>query len=197
MTPPELQAISPYFIVSDVEQTMAFYRDKLDFETRLLAPNRGPFFAIIGRDRAQIFVKSDKNVSPLPNPSRHPYMRWDAFVYVPDPDALAAEFAQTARPSAYRLSTPMTVSAASRFGIPTATSCSSDGQGRINRTAAILTVFYPEPNSRIIPLGLRSGCRKRPPLPKSLATASPARYPLRAAPSIVDGQPVAVQSPAR
>jgi hypothetical protein len=40
----------------------------------------------------QIFVKSEADVSPLPNPKRHPSMRWDAFVYTPDPDALATEF---------------------------------------------------------------------------------------------------------
>ena len=94
MTRPEIQAISPYFIVSDVVQTVAFYRDKLGFETRFLAPDQDPFFAIIGRGGAQIFVKADKDVSPLPNPARHPYMKWDAFVYVADPDALAADFAE-------------------------------------------------------------------------------------------------------
>lgn len=92
MTPPMLQGISPFFIVSNVDQTVAFYRDKLGFETRFQQPDRGPFFAIIGRQGAQIFVKSDKDVSPLPNSKRHPFMRWDAFVYAPDPDALAAEF---------------------------------------------------------------------------------------------------------
>jgi hypothetical protein len=60
---------------------------------RLREPDLAPFFAIIGRDGAQILVKSDKDVSPLPNPRRHPSMRWDAFVYASDPDALAAEFA--------------------------------------------------------------------------------------------------------
>lgn len=93
MTRPGLQAISPCFIVSNVDQTIAFYRDKLGFETRLREPDHDPFFAIIGRDEAQIFIKSDKDVSPLPNSKRHPYMRWDAFVYASDPDALAAEFA--------------------------------------------------------------------------------------------------------
>jgi catechol 2,3-dioxygenase-like lactoylglutathione lyase family enzyme len=93
MTRPSTQAISPCFIVSNVDQTIAFYRDKLGFETRFREPDRDPFFAIIGRDGAQIFVKSDKDVSPLPNPMRHPYMRLDAFVYAPDPDALAADFA--------------------------------------------------------------------------------------------------------
>jgi catechol 2,3-dioxygenase-like lactoylglutathione lyase family enzyme len=93
MTRPTTQAISPCFIVSNVDQTIAFYRDRLGFETRLREPDRDPFFAIIGRDGAQLFVKSDRDVSPLPNHQRHRYMRWDAFVYAPDPDALAADFA--------------------------------------------------------------------------------------------------------
>ena len=93
MVRPTMQAISPFFIVSDVDQTIAFYCDKLGFETRFQQPDRDPFFAIVGRDGAQIFVKSDKGVSPLPNSKRHSFMRWDAYVYAPDPDALAAELA--------------------------------------------------------------------------------------------------------
>ncbi len=84
--------ISPFFIVSNVDQTIAFYRDKLGFETRFQEPDRDPFFAIIGRGGAQLFVKSEKATSPVPNATRHPSMRWDAYVYAPDPDALAAEF---------------------------------------------------------------------------------------------------------
>jgi catechol 2,3-dioxygenase-like lactoylglutathione lyase family enzyme len=93
MTRPNTEAISPCFIVSNVDQTIAFYCDKLGFETRFQEPDRNPFFAIIGRDGVQLFVKSQKDVSPLPNHKRHPYMRLDAFVYAPDPDALAADFA--------------------------------------------------------------------------------------------------------
>ena len=85
--------ISPFFIVSNVDQTIAFYRDNLGFETRFKQPSHNPFFAILGRGGAQLFVKSDESVSPQPNPTRHPAMRWDAFVYAPDPDALATEFA--------------------------------------------------------------------------------------------------------
>ena len=94
MTRATTQAISPFFIVSNVEQTIAFYRDKLGFETRFKEPDQNPFFAIVGRDGAQLFVKSDKDALPLPNCKRHPSMRWDAFVYAADPDGLAAEFAQ-------------------------------------------------------------------------------------------------------
>jgi catechol 2,3-dioxygenase-like lactoylglutathione lyase family enzyme len=93
MTRPATTAISPSFIVNNVEETIGFYRDKLGFETRFLAPDPDPFFAIIGRDGAQIFVKSEGGITPLPNHKRHPHLRWDAFVYAPDPDALAAEFA--------------------------------------------------------------------------------------------------------
>ncbi|MGO9335897.1 MAG: VOC family protein [Terracidiphilus sp.] len=93
MTRPTIGAISPSFIVTDVEGTIAFYRDKLGFETRFLAPDEDPFFAIIGRDGAQIFIKSERDVLPVPNHTRHAHLRLDAFVYVSDPDALAAEFA--------------------------------------------------------------------------------------------------------
>jgi catechol 2,3-dioxygenase-like lactoylglutathione lyase family enzyme len=85
--------ISPFFIVSSVERAIAFYRDKLGFETRFEEPKGRPFFAILSRGEAQLFIKAEKDVLPQPNPSRHESMRWDAFVYVPDPDALAAEFA--------------------------------------------------------------------------------------------------------
>ncbi len=77
MTRPNTPGISPFFIVSNVDQTIAFYCDKLGFETRFREPDRNPFFAIIGRDGAQLFVKSDKDASPLPNPKRHPSMRGD------------------------------------------------------------------------------------------------------------------------
>ena len=93
MTRPTTEAISPFFIVSNVDQTIAFYRDKLGFETRFQKPDGKPFFAIVGRDGAQIFFKSEQGIAPMPNSKRHPHLRWDAFVYAPDPDALAAEFA--------------------------------------------------------------------------------------------------------
>ena len=93
MTRPLTQAISPCFIVTNVDQTIAFYRDKLGFEMRLREPAEDPFFGIIGRDGVQLLIKSDQDVSPLPNSKRHHFMRWDAFIYAPDPDALAADFA--------------------------------------------------------------------------------------------------------
>jgi catechol 2,3-dioxygenase-like lactoylglutathione lyase family enzyme len=93
MTRPTTTAISPFFIVSNVDRTIAFYRDKLGFETTFQQPEENPFFAILLRDGAQLFVKSHANLPPLPNSKRHPWISWDTFVYAPDPDALAADFA--------------------------------------------------------------------------------------------------------
>jgi catechol 2,3-dioxygenase-like lactoylglutathione lyase family enzyme len=94
MTRARLGAISPFFIVSDVDQAIAFYCDKLGFESRFKEPETDPFFAIVGREGAQLFVKSHEGLSPLPNTKRHPWIAWDTFIYVEDPDALAAEFSE-------------------------------------------------------------------------------------------------------
>jgi len=43
MTRPTTPAISAFFIVSNVDQTIALYRDKLGFETRFQQPDRNLF----------------------------------------------------------------------------------------------------------------------------------------------------------
>jgi catechol 2,3-dioxygenase-like lactoylglutathione lyase family enzyme len=91
VTRPVLEGMCPFFIVSHVPRTIAFYCDKLGFETRFQESDHEPFFAIVGRDGAMLFVKAGE-AAPLPNPVRDPAMRWDTYVVVPDPDALAAEF---------------------------------------------------------------------------------------------------------
>jgi len=91
MTRPVMSSISPFFIVQDVPAALSFYRDKLGFNVTHQEPDRDPFFAILSRDGAMIFVKS-VGEKPLPNYKRNPSARWDSYVNVPDPDALAAEF---------------------------------------------------------------------------------------------------------
>jgi catechol 2,3-dioxygenase-like lactoylglutathione lyase family enzyme len=86
-------AMSPFFIVGDVSRTIAFYRDRLGFTATFQSSEEDPFFAVLNRGGAQLMVKSDSTLEALPNPVRHPWMRWDAYVHVPDPDALAAELA--------------------------------------------------------------------------------------------------------
>jgi uncharacterized glyoxalase superfamily protein PhnB len=93
VTRPAIGGISPFFIVADMPATLAFYRDMLGFEVTFLAESADdPYFAIVERDRAMIMLKA-VGVPPVPNPKRDPSARWDAYLHVPDPDALAAELA--------------------------------------------------------------------------------------------------------
>jgi uncharacterized glyoxalase superfamily protein PhnB len=92
VTRPAIAGISPFFIVNDVAAAFSFYCDKLGFEVTYRVPGDDLFFGIVQRDRAMIMFKSVE-VEPLPNSERDRSARWDAYVGVPDPDALAAEFA--------------------------------------------------------------------------------------------------------
>jgi catechol 2,3-dioxygenase-like lactoylglutathione lyase family enzyme len=89
----------PFFIVSHVPKTIAFYVDKLGFET-CHQESEGleqPFLAVFRRDGASLIVKAGE-APPLPNPKRDPAMRWDAYCDTLDPDALAAEFTERGVP---------------------------------------------------------------------------------------------------
>lgn len=92
MTRPSISSISPFFIVANVPAALSFYRDMLDFEVTFQEPADEPFFAIVRREGAMIMMKS-VGVEPLPNSRRERQARWDAYLDVPDPDALAAEYA--------------------------------------------------------------------------------------------------------
>lgn len=96
MTPPKMGIVAPLFIVRDVPATLAFYRDRLGFEITFQGPEPNDiFFGIVERGAAMIMFKAI-GVEPVPNYTRdikQGIARWDAYVYVPDPDALAAEFA--------------------------------------------------------------------------------------------------------
>jgi catechol 2,3-dioxygenase-like lactoylglutathione lyase family enzyme len=91
MTRAAIASISPFFIVSDAPSAISFYVDRLGFEIAFQEPDDNPFFAIVRREGAMIMLK-DVGVEPIPNYRREPMARWDAYLYVPDPDALAAEF---------------------------------------------------------------------------------------------------------
>src|SRR5438094_7361957 len=96
MTKPEISGIAPFFIVRNVPTALSFYRDRLGFDITFQGPDRDDiFFGIVQRGAAMIMLK-DVGVEPLPNYKRDikkGWARWDAYLHVPDPDALAAEFA--------------------------------------------------------------------------------------------------------
>lgn len=95
MTKPEIGGTSPLFIVRSVPAALAFYRDRLGFDITFQGPAEDDiFFGIVQRGRAMIMLK-DIGVEPIPNYTRDigkGYAAWDAYIYVPDPDAVAAEF---------------------------------------------------------------------------------------------------------
>ena len=91
MNKPEISGIAPCFIVKDVPAALTFYRDRLGFDITFQAPAGDVFFGIVERGGAMIMLKA-VGVDPLPNYKREPWARWDAYLSVPDPDALAAEF---------------------------------------------------------------------------------------------------------
>ena len=102
MTQLTISGISPLFIVANVPATLSFYRDMLGFEVSFRGPTPDDeFFGIVRRDGATIMFKAlgeildgkEVLVEPVPNYKRKPAFSWDAYLEVPDPDALAAEFA--------------------------------------------------------------------------------------------------------
>ena len=96
MTQAEISGISPFFIVRHVPSSLSFYRDRLGFEITFQGPAPDDiFFGIVRRGGAMIMFKA-VGVDPVPNHKRDVkkgVARWDAYLHVPDPDALAAEFA--------------------------------------------------------------------------------------------------------
>src|SRR5947207_12141738 len=95
MAKAEISGIAPFFIVRHVPTALSFYRDRLGFDIAFQGPSDDDiFFGIVERGGATIILKSI-GVDPVPNYTRdikQGIARWDAFLHVPDPDALAAEF---------------------------------------------------------------------------------------------------------
>ena len=95
MTKTEIRGIAPFFIVRNVPAALSFYRDLLAFDVTFQGPEPDDiFFGIVERGAAMILLKA-VGVEPVPNYTRDVQQgiaRWDAYLYVPDPDALAAEF---------------------------------------------------------------------------------------------------------
>lgn len=91
----EISGIAPLLIVKSVPAALTFYRDRLGFAVTFEGPEPDDvFFGIVQRGAAMIMFKHI-GVDPVPNYTRDVkkgIARWDAYLHVPDPDALAAEF---------------------------------------------------------------------------------------------------------
>jgi catechol 2,3-dioxygenase-like lactoylglutathione lyase family enzyme len=95
MTKTAITGIAPFFIVKDVPAALTFYSNRLGFDITFQGPSEDDiFFGIVQRGAAMILLK-EIGVDPIPNYTRDikkGIARWDAYLHVPDPDALAEEF---------------------------------------------------------------------------------------------------------
>jgi catechol 2,3-dioxygenase-like lactoylglutathione lyase family enzyme len=90
-----LVSISPFFIVKDLQASIAFYRERLGFDVDFQGPEGDVYYAGVSRDGIGIMLKTIlPDVLPCPNHTRHPWARWDAYIYTLDPDTLYEEFRQ-------------------------------------------------------------------------------------------------------
>jgi catechol 2,3-dioxygenase-like lactoylglutathione lyase family enzyme len=89
-----LSSVTPFFIVDDLTETIQFYESRLGFQVRYKGGDEhGDFWAIVGRDQIMLMFRCiTPDVHPQPNPSRHEWAAWDAYIFTTDPDALYTEF---------------------------------------------------------------------------------------------------------
>ena len=77
-----LTHIWPFFIVTNLKNSVSFYVDKLGFEIRYTGPDDDPYWAIVGRDNISIMLKAIyPDVKPIPNHTRHEWAPWDAIYF--------------------------------------------------------------------------------------------------------------------
>src|SRR5215467_6993035 len=90
-----LVSITPFFIVKDLQASIAFYRERLGFQLDFQGPDGDVYYAAVSRDGVGIMLKEIlPDVLPCPNHTRHPWARWDAYIYTLNPDTLFDEFRQ-------------------------------------------------------------------------------------------------------
>ena len=88
-----LVSISPFFIVKDLQTSIAHYIERFGFQLDFQGPADDVYYGQVSRDGIAIMLKTiDPEVLPRPNHTRHPWARWDAYIYTRDPDTLFAEF---------------------------------------------------------------------------------------------------------
>jgi uncharacterized glyoxalase superfamily protein PhnB len=90
-----LLSISPFFIVKDLQVSIAYYIERFGFQLDFQGPDDDVYYAGLSRDGIGIMLKTIlPDVLPQPNHTRHPWARWDAYIYTRDPDALFDELSQ-------------------------------------------------------------------------------------------------------
>ncbi len=88
-----LVSIRPFFIVKDLQASIRHYIERFGFKLDFEGPPDDVYYGQVSRDAAAIMLKTiTPDVLPVPNHTRHPWARWDAYIYTEDPDTLYEEF---------------------------------------------------------------------------------------------------------
>ena len=100
-----LVAISPFFIVENLQVSISHYVERMGFKLDFQGPDDDPYYGRVSRDGIGIMLKAIvPDVLPRPNRTRHEWARWDAFIYSLDPDVLFEEFRRRGVPFVTELS---------------------------------------------------------------------------------------------
>ena len=90
-----LASISPFFIVKDLQVSIAYYIERMGFKLDFQGPPDDAYYGQVSRDGIGIMLKAIvPDVLPHPNHTRHEWARWDAYICTRDPDTLFTEFKQ-------------------------------------------------------------------------------------------------------
>ena len=90
-----LVSIRPFFIVKDLQASIAHYIERFGFQLDFDGPQGDVYYGQVSRDAAAIMLKTIvPEVLPVPNHTRHEWARWDAYIYTLNPDVLFEEFRQ-------------------------------------------------------------------------------------------------------
>jgi predicted enzyme related to lactoylglutathione lyase len=96
-----LTSISPVLLVSDLERSLAYYRDRLGFDTE--AYGDPPTFASVGRDEATILLALTDEPERIVPHWRIVENMWNAYIRVDDVDGLYAEIQERGTPIDYTI----------------------------------------------------------------------------------------------
>ncbi len=100
-----LESIRPFFIVKDLQVSISYYIERLGFQLDFQGPDDDPYYAGVSRDGIGVMLKAIRpDVLPQPNHTRHEWARWDAYIYIQDPDTLFDEFSRRGASFAKKLS---------------------------------------------------------------------------------------------
>lgn len=90
-----IASISPFFIVKDLQASVSHYIERFGFQLDFQGPEGDIYYGHVSREGIGLMLKAIlPDVLPQPNHTRHPWARWDAYIYTNDPNSLFQEFVQ-------------------------------------------------------------------------------------------------------